>query len=92
MVSSASPVHETNAVGMQSVTLFSPRMRKAGLVASQAVYPRASKVALMPPEGKLDASGSPCTSSEPEKLKTTPPAPSGAASESCFSAVRPVSG
>jgi hypothetical protein len=35
----------------------------------------------MPADGKLDASGSPCTSSEPEKLNTTPPLPSGAASE-----------
>ena len=91
-MSRASPVQETNAVGMQRVTLLSPRMRKAGLVASQAVYPRASNVARRPPEGKLEASGSPCTSSEPEKLKTTPPLPSGAASESCFSAVSPVSG
>ena len=37
LVSSASPVQETNAVGMQRVTLLSPRMRNAGLVASQAV-------------------------------------------------------
>ena len=37
LVSSASPVQETKAVGMQSVTLFSPRMRKAGLVGSHAV-------------------------------------------------------
>jgi len=31
----------------------------AGDERSQAVYPRASKVARMPPLGKLDASGSP---------------------------------
>ena len=37
LVSSASPVQETNAVGMQRVTLLSPRMRNAGLVASHAV-------------------------------------------------------
>jgi hypothetical protein len=37
LVSSASPVQDTKAVGMHSVTLFSPRMRNAGLVASQAV-------------------------------------------------------
>jgi hypothetical protein len=36
-VSSASPVHDTNAVGMTSVALLSPRIRKAGLVGSQAV-------------------------------------------------------
>jgi hypothetical protein len=51
LVSSASPVQRDEAVGMQRVTLLSPRMRKAGLVASQAVYPRASKVARSPPEG-----------------------------------------
>ncbi len=77
---------------MQSVVVASPRIRKAGLVGSHAVYPRASNVALSPPLGKLDASGSPCTSSLPEKLKITPPLPSGDTSESCFSAVSPVSG
>ena len=37
LVSSASPFQLTKAVGMQSVTVFSPRMRKAGLVGSHAV-------------------------------------------------------
>jgi hypothetical protein len=37
LVSSASPVQETNAVGMTSVTTLWFRIRKAGLVASQAV-------------------------------------------------------
>ncbi len=38
LVSSASPVHDTKAVGMQRVTLPPwPRIRKAGLVGSQAV-------------------------------------------------------
>ena len=49
-------------------------------------------MARRPPDGKLEASGSPWTSSAPEKLKITPPAPSGLTSESCFSAVSPVSG
>ena len=41
---------------------------KAGEVGSHAVYPLASKVALSPPEGKLEASGSPLTSSLPDDL------------------------
>ena len=64
--SRAAPVHDTNAVGITSVTSPLLRTRNAGLVASHAVYPRASKVARRPPDGKLDASGSLCTSSEPE--------------------------
>ncbi len=36
-LSSASPVQETKAVGMQRVTVASPRTRNAGLVGSQAV-------------------------------------------------------
>ena len=35
-------------------------------VGSQAVYPLASKVHLSPPDGKLEASGSPFISSFPE--------------------------
>jgi hypothetical protein len=35
--SSASPVYETNAVGMVSVTPFGSTWRKIGLVRSQAV-------------------------------------------------------
>jgi len=35
-------------------------------VGSHAVYPLASNVALSPPDGKLDASGSPLISSLPE--------------------------
>ena len=56
--SSASPVQLAKAVGMLSVAPLLCRMMKAGDEGSQAVYPRASKVARRPPEGKLLASGS----------------------------------
>ena len=46
----------------------------------------------MPPEGKLDASGSPCTSSLPEKVMSTPPPSLGVMKPSCFSLVMPVRG
>ena len=56
------------------------------------VYPLASKVARSPPEGKLDASGSPRTSSLPENSMIILPSLSGAMKLSCFSAVIPVIG
>src|SRR5215211_3283426 len=62
-LSSASPLQLTNAVGMTSVTELPLFSSHGGLVGSQAVYPRASNVERMPPDGKLDASGSPCASS-----------------------------
>ena len=46
----------------------------------------------MPPDGKLEASGSPCTSSLPENSTTALPLAVGTRNESCFSAVMPVSG
>ena len=46
----------------------------------------------MPPEGKLEASGSPRTSSLPLNSATAVPASVGDRNESCFSAVRPVIG
>ncbi len=46
----------------------------------------------MPPVGNEEASGSPWISSLPEKPATEPPLRSGSKKESCFSAVRPVSG
>ena len=46
----------------------------------------------MPPDGKLDASGSPRTSSLPENSSTALPSLVGERNESCFSAVMPVSG
>ena len=46
----------------------------------------------MPPDGKLDASGSPLTSSLPENSARAVPSPTGLKKESCFSAVEPVSG
>ena len=46
----------------------------------------------MPPEGKLEASGSPRTSSLPLNSAIAAPASVGDRNESCFSAVRPVIG
>jgi hypothetical protein len=46
----------------------------------------------MPPVGNDDASGSPWTSSLPEKSASALPSPVGLKNESCFSAVEPVSG
>ena len=46
----------------------------------------------MPPDGNEEASGSPWVSEEPEKVAMVPPSPSGSKKESCFSAVRLVSG
>src|SRR5437660_4019933 len=91
-LSSASPVQLTKAVGMTSVTELPLLRSHGGLVGSQAVYPRASKVDRMPPEGKLEASGSPLINSLPENSATALPSLVGARNESCFSAVIPVSG
>src|SRR5262245_46209731 len=55
-LSSASPVQEQKAVGIISVDPDGVSRRNAGEVGSQAVYPRASNVARMPPEGKELAS------------------------------------
>ena len=46
----------------------------------------------MPPVGKEEASGSPWISSLPEKSASEMPPSAGLKNESCFSAVRPVSG
>ena len=46
----------------------------------------------MPPEGKLDASGSPLMSLLPEKVIRMPPPSFGLMKLSCFSAVMPVMG
>ena len=46
----------------------------------------------MPPEGKLEASGSPRMSSLPRSSRMTVPSSCGLMKESCFSAVVPVSG
>ena len=61
-------------------------------VGSHAVYPLASNVALKPPEGKLEASGSPFISSLPENSIITLPSGAGDINASCFSAVIPVRG
>jgi len=65
----------------------------AGEVQSHTVYPLASNVALNPPDGNEEASGSPLINSFPEKLIRTFPLGWGAdINESCFSAVTPVKG
>jgi len=46
----------------------------------------------MPPDGKLDASGSPLINSFPENSVTALPSLEICRNESCFSAVIPVSG
>ena len=69
-----------------------PFLINAKDVGSQAVYPLASNVALSPPDGKLDASGSPLTSSFPENSMITDPSFSAEIKLSCFSAVIPVIG
>ena len=46
----------------------------------------------MPPDGKLDASGSPLISSLPLNSAMALPSPLGERKLSCFSAVMPVSG
>src|SRR6202522_3532585 len=89
-LSRASPVQEQKAVGIQRVVPLGLSRMNAGLVGSHAVYPRASNVVRIPPEGKLDASGSPRTSSFPLNSATAEPASVGIRNESCFSAVNPV--
>ena len=76
-MSSDSPVYEQNAVGMQSVEPTACSFKKAGLVISHAVYPLASNVALSPPEGNDEASGSPFMSSLPENSIIILPSSSG---------------
>ncbi len=61
-------------------------MTNAGEVGSHAVYPRASKVARSPPDGKEDASGSPLTSALGEKSSTISPLPVGSMNASCLPA------
>ena len=91
--SRASPVYEQKAVGMQRVAPAASSRTKAGDVQSHAVYPLASNVALNPPDGNDEASGSPLISSFPENSIRTFPFSLGAEiNESCFSAVVPVSG
>ena len=64
---------------------------KAGDVQSHAVYPLASNVALKPPDGKDEASGSPFLKVFPLNSNTALE-PSGSINASCFSAVHPVIG
>lgn len=64
----------------------------AGEVGSHAVYPRASKVALKPPLGKDDASGSCWVRAFPSNSSIAEPSDFNVKKESCFSAEAPVSG
>src|SRR6478752_3739866 len=80
LVSSVSPVYETKMVGMLNVLPY----KNIGDVGSQAVYPRASNVLLIPPLGNEEASGSCCTNSLPLNFSIPE---SASKNESCFSAV-----
>ena len=80
-------------MGIHKVTPRASSLRKAGEVQSHMVYPLASNVALKPPDGNEEASGSPLISSLPENSMITFPSALGAEmKESCFSAVTPVRG
>ena len=79
-MSNASPVYEQNNVGIYNV----PSLTNAGDVQSHAVYPLASKVALKPPDGNEEASGSPFLNVFPLNSKTAFD-PSGSKKASCFS-------
>src|SRR5688572_9566613 len=81
-----------NTDGTQRVFPLGPSTMKIGLEGSHAVYPRASNVVRMPPEGKLDASGSLWMSWAPLKRSMGRPSSSKVRKASCFSAVRPVWG
>src|SRR5512141_2405331 len=81
-LSSASPVQLTNAVGMTSVVPLGVTSSQGGLVGSHAVYPRASKVERIPPDGNDDASGSPLISSLPLNSATARPSGVGERNES----------
>ena len=85
-------MYEQNIVGMQSVATPPTRFINAGLVGSQAVYPRASNVERRPPDGKLEASGSPSIKFFPENVAIALPSGVGSKKESCFSALEPVNG
>jgi len=91
-LSNASPLYEQNAVGIHKIQALSVSLMNAGDVQSHAVYPLASNVALNPPDGNEDASGSPLISSFPENSSKTLPSSVGLMKASCFSAVTPVNG
>ena len=64
----------------------------AGEDGSHAEYPLASKVALNPPFGKEDASGSCCIKAAPSNSSIAVPSDFNVKNESCFSAVAPLNG
>ena len=75
-------MYEQNAVGIQSVS----SLMYTGEVISHAVYPLAPQVALSPPEGNEEASGSPISNSLPVKVFSISPSTGIEENESCFSA------
>src|SRR5262245_41016191 len=78
--------------GTHHVFPLGPSTMKIGLDGSHAVYPRASNVVRIPPEGKLEASGSLWMSCAPLKRSMGEPCSSKVRKASCFSAVSPVWG
>src|SRR6185369_2391589 len=81
-----------NTEGTHNVLPFGPSITKMGLDGSQAVYPRASNVLRMPPDGNEDASGSLWMSWAPLNRSIGIPSSSKVRKASCFSAVSPVCG
>ncbi len=79
-------------VGIHKVFPSPVSIIKAGEEGSHAVYPLASKVTLIPPLGKEEASGSCCTNASPENCSMPFPSPVLLKKVSCFSAVAPVNG
>ncbi len=91
-LSSASPVQDMNTLGIISVAPLGVCMIKAGLVGSQAVYPRAALVMRRLPLGKDEPSGSPLMSRLPVNSVIALPSEFVMMNPSCFSAVMLVSG
>nr|WP_095558951.1 hypothetical protein [Candidatus Endomicrobium trichonymphae] len=72
--SRTSPVHERKTEGITRTFVFPASRRNTGDVGSpHAVYPLASKVDLIPTDGKEEASGSDWTSWEAENLSIISP-------------------
>ena len=79
-------------VGMHNVLPLPISIINGGDDGSHAVYPRASKVALSPPDGKEEASGSCCIKAAPSNSSIGVPSPFNVKNESCFSADKSVNG
>jgi len=79
-------------VGIHKVFPFPISIIKGGEEGSHAEYPLASNVALNPPLGKEEASGSCCIKAAPSNSSMAVPSDFKVKKESCFSAVLPVKG